>query len=67
MWIVVVLICLLYLSFVPFLLELIPTANPISSFDRHDAVSGWLMLASFYYQMKQYNTALYIIAYALTI
>jgi hypothetical protein len=25
----------------------------------HDAVSGWLMLASFYYKMKQYNTALY--------
>ena len=32
----------------------------------HDAVSGWLMLASFYYQMKQYNTALYIISYALS-
>jgi tetratricopeptide (TPR) repeat protein len=32
----------------------------------HDAVSGWLMLASFYYQMKQYNTALYIITYALS-
>ena len=32
----------------------------------HDAVSGWLMLASVYYQMKQYNTALYIIAYALS-
>ena len=32
----------------------------------HDAVSGWLMLASIYYQMKQYNTALYIISYALS-
>jgi len=32
----------------------------------HDAVSGWLMLASFYYQMKQYNTVLYIIYYALS-
>jgi tetratricopeptide (TPR) repeat protein len=32
----------------------------------HDAVSGWLMLASFYYKMKQYNTALYIISYALS-
>jgi hypothetical protein len=29
-------------------------------------VSGWLMLASFYYQMKQYKTALYIIYYALS-
>ena len=32
----------------------------------HDAVSGWLMFASLYYQMKQYNTALYIISYALS-
>ena len=32
----------------------------------HDAVSGWLMFASFYYKMKQYNTALYIISYALS-
>ena len=32
----------------------------------HDAVSGWLMLASFYYQTKQYDTALYIIYYALS-
>jgi tetratricopeptide (TPR) repeat protein len=32
----------------------------------HDAVSGWLMLATFYYKMKQYNTALYIISYALS-
>ena len=32
----------------------------------HDAVSGWLMLASFYYKMKQYNTAPYIISYALS-
>jgi tetratricopeptide (TPR) repeat protein len=29
-------------------------------------VSGWLMLASFYYQTKQYDTALYIIYYALS-
>jgi tetratricopeptide (TPR) repeat protein len=32
----------------------------------HDAVSGWLMLASLYYQMKQYNMALYITSYALS-
>jgi hypothetical protein len=32
----------------------------------HDAVSGWLMLVSFYYQMKQYDTVLYIIYYALS-
>jgi len=32
----------------------------------HDAVSGWLMLASFYYQMKQYDTSLYIIYYAVS-
>jgi tetratricopeptide (TPR) repeat protein len=32
----------------------------------HDAVSGWLMFASFYYKMKQYNPALYIISYALS-
>ena len=32
----------------------------------HDAVSGWLMLASFYYKIKQYNTALYITSYALS-
>jgi hypothetical protein len=32
----------------------------------HDAVSGWLMLASFYYKMKHYNTAFYIISYALS-
>jgi tetratricopeptide (TPR) repeat protein len=32
----------------------------------HDAVSGWLKLASFNYQMKQYNTAIYIISYALS-
>jgi glutathionyl-hydroquinone reductase len=29
-------------------------------------VSGWLMLASFYYQTKQYDTALHIIYYALS-
>jgi tetratricopeptide (TPR) repeat protein len=32
----------------------------------HDVVSGWLKLASFYYQMKQYNTAIYVISYALS-
>ncbi|XP_052076242.1 uncharacterized protein LOC127714241 [Mytilus californianus] len=32
---------------------------------RHDAVSGWLMLASFFYRRKQYNTALYIVQYTL--
>lgn len=32
----------------------------------HDAVSGWLMLASFYYEIKQYNTTIYIISYALS-
>ncbi|XP_052077025.1 uncharacterized protein LOC127715047 [Mytilus californianus] len=31
----------------------------------HDAVSGWLLLASFFYRRKQYNTALYIIQYSL--
>ena len=31
-----------------------------------DAVSGWLMLASFYYQMKNYNTALNIVSYAVS-
>ena len=32
----------------------------------HDAVSGWLIFASCYYQMKQYNTAIYIIFHALS-
>ncbi|XP_052076604.1 uncharacterized protein LOC127714574 [Mytilus californianus] len=32
---------------------------------RHDAVSGWLMLASFFYKRKQYKTALHIIQYSL--
>ncbi|VDI04479.1 Hypothetical predicted protein [Mytilus galloprovincialis] len=32
---------------------------------RHDAVYGWLMLASFFYKRKQYNTALHIIQYSL--
>ncbi|XP_052077031.1 uncharacterized protein LOC127715051 [Mytilus californianus] len=32
---------------------------------RHDAVSGWLMLASFFYKRKQYNTALHILQYSL--
>ncbi|VDI58738.1 Hypothetical predicted protein [Mytilus galloprovincialis] len=33
---------------------------------RHDAVSGWLMLASFFYRRKHYNTVLYIVRYSLT-
>ncbi|XP_071124303.1 uncharacterized protein [Mytilus edulis] len=32
---------------------------------RHDAVTGWLTLASFFYKRKQYNTALRIIQYSL--
>ncbi|XP_052066572.1 uncharacterized protein LOC127706174 [Mytilus californianus] len=28
----------------------------------HDAVSGWLMLASFFYRTEQYNKAIYIIS-----
>ena len=32
----------------------------------HDSVSGWLMLASFYYRMKNYNTALNIVSYAVS-
>ena len=32
----------------------------------HDSVSGWLMLASFYYRMKHYNTALNIVTYAVS-
>jgi tetratricopeptide (TPR) repeat protein len=32
----------------------------------HDSVSGWLMLASFYYRMKHYNTALIIATYAVS-
>ena len=31
-----------------------------------DAVSGWLMLASFYYRMKHYNTALDIVSYVVS-
>lgn len=31
----------------------------------HDAVSGWLTLATFFYRRKQYNTALHIIQYSL--
>ncbi|VDI64267.1 Hypothetical predicted protein [Mytilus galloprovincialis] len=33
---------------------------------RHDAVSGWLMLASFFYGKKQYNLAIYILQYAVS-
>ncbi|XP_052077201.1 uncharacterized protein LOC127715220 [Mytilus californianus] len=32
---------------------------------RHDAVSGWLKLASFFYRTKQYNIALAILQYSL--
>lgn len=32
---------------------------------RHDAVCGWLLLASLFYRTKQYYTALYIVEYSL--
>ena len=32
----------------------------------HDSVSDWLMLASLYYRMKHYNTAINIVAYAVS-
>lgn len=32
---------------------------------RHDAVSGWLLLASFFYERKQYKTTLYIVQHSL--
>ena len=32
----------------------------------HDSVSGWLLLASLYYRMKHYNTALHIVSYAVS-
>ncbi|CAC5422808.1 unnamed protein product [Mytilus coruscus] len=32
----------------------------------HDAVSGWLMLASFFYKIKQYTKALHIIMYSIS-
>ncbi|XP_063414863.1 uncharacterized protein LOC134696841 [Mytilus trossulus] len=32
----------------------------------HDSVSGWLMLASFFYKVKQYSNALHIIAYSIS-
>ncbi|XP_071126633.1 uncharacterized protein [Mytilus edulis] len=32
----------------------------------HDAVSGWLMLASFFYKSKQYSKALHIISYSIS-
>lgn len=31
----------------------------------HDAVSGWLHLATFFYQMNQYSTCKYVLTYAL--
>ncbi|CAC5391239.1 unnamed protein product [Mytilus coruscus] len=33
---------------------------------RHDAVSGWLLLSSFFYKRKQYKLALYILQYSLS-
>ncbi|XP_076072043.1 uncharacterized protein LOC143043747 [Mytilus galloprovincialis] len=32
----------------------------------HDSVSGWLMIASFFYKTKQYNKALHILEYSLS-
>ncbi|VDI06310.1 Hypothetical predicted protein [Mytilus galloprovincialis] len=32
----------------------------------HDAVSGWLMIASLFYKTKQYSKALYIIRYSIS-
>ncbi|XP_052060747.1 uncharacterized protein LOC127701023 [Mytilus californianus] len=32
----------------------------------HDVVSGWLMVASFFYKTKQYNTALHFIIYSVS-
>ncbi|XP_063416466.1 uncharacterized protein LOC134698106 [Mytilus trossulus] len=32
----------------------------------HDAVSGWLLLASFFYKTRQYNLSIYIIQYILS-
>ncbi|XP_071147882.1 uncharacterized protein [Mytilus edulis] len=32
----------------------------------HDAVSGWLMIASFFYKTKQYRKALHIIRYSIS-
>ncbi|VDI56170.1 Hypothetical predicted protein [Mytilus galloprovincialis] len=32
----------------------------------HDSVSGWLILASFFYKAKQYSNALHIIAYSIS-
>ncbi|XP_063443279.1 uncharacterized protein LOC134723648 [Mytilus trossulus] len=32
----------------------------------HDVVSGWLMVASFFFKRKQYNTALHLIIYSLS-
>lgn len=32
----------------------------------HDAVSGWLLIASLFYQTKQYNSAIYILQYSLS-
>lgn len=33
---------------------------------RHDAVSGWLLLATLFYRTKQYSTALHIIEYSIS-
>ncbi|CAC5387575.1 unnamed protein product [Mytilus coruscus] len=32
----------------------------------HDAISGWLLLASFFFKTKQYNSAIYILQYPLS-
>ncbi|XP_052097558.1 uncharacterized protein LOC127732550 [Mytilus californianus] len=32
----------------------------------HDAVSGWLMVASLFYKTKQYSKALYVVGYSLS-
>lgn len=32
----------------------------------HDAISGWLMLASLFYQTKQYSKALHLVRYTLS-
>ncbi|CAC5387564.1 unnamed protein product [Mytilus coruscus] len=32
----------------------------------HDAVSGWLLLATFFYKTKQYNLATYVLQYSLS-
>ncbi|CAC5400857.1 unnamed protein product [Mytilus coruscus] len=38
---------------------------PTNESTHHDAVTGWLMLASLFYKKKQYDKALYILSYSL--